>query len=379
MSKTVYILGAGFSMPAGAPSQGGLIKNIFELKKGGNARNKIEIKKWVNDFENFLGNSLCIDRKRMLDVTFEDIFTPLDRCLIDEISFRDMDLKTLDDKREKFYNLIIIALRNSLQNRESPYIEQFAKHLVKLARKRLKDEKNDAVSVISTNWDILLDNSIQNLINNEAKPRNADFSGVVDYCCYISSLDENDSRIKPGLYALGKGRYNVKLLKLHGSMNWLQCPKCQRLFVKFYRFWTGGYVFHKQHCRHCKENFKSSDAPDTKLRTNLIMPTFLKDLNNFQIKLIWQNAGIELSEADQVVFIGYSLPQADFELRQLLSRMIRKDAKIEIVLTDHDDPKNYSDSSKHNSAGFRYGVFFSGRRPKIFYDGVEKYIDDNFK
>ncbi|MHA7609755.1 hypothetical protein ACV0BM_012980 [Elizabethkingia meningoseptica] len=32
MNKTVYILGAGFSMDAGAPSKANLVKAIFELR-----------------------------------------------------------------------------------------------------------------------------------------------------------------------------------------------------------------------------------------------------------------------------------------------------------------------------------------------------------
>lgn len=365
-------------MPAGAPSQAGLVKKIFQLRKNKTEKKKDVIKVWVDDFEKFLTVSLCIDPERIHDVTLEDIFTPLDRCILDEISFRDIDVKSLREKREKFYNLIILALRNSLKNSETEYLNKFAKHLISEAREKLTDEKLDKVAVISTNWDILLDNALQTLIDKEPKPKDVDFSGVVDYCCHISSLDEDEKKIKPGLYALGKGRYNVKLLKLHGSMNWLQCPKCQRLFVKFYRRLTGGYVFHNQHCRHCLKNFKAEETLDAKLRTNLIMPTFLKDLNNFQIKLIWQNAGVELSEADKVVFLGYSLPQADFELRQLLSRMIRKDAKIEVVLTEHDNPENYARNNKYNSAGFRYEVFFSGRKLSIHYDGIEKYLIDNF-
>src|SRR5207248_1446300 len=97
-----------------------------------------------------------------------------------------------------------------------------------------------------------------------------------------------DTRVRSGLWSLGCRGYNVKLLKLHGSMNWLQCPNCQRLFVQF-----GGKQEILEHlgntvCRHCKrfghENY---------LAGSLVMPTFLKDLSNFQIKLVWQNAGVE--------------------------------------------------------------------------------------
>ncbi len=57
--------------------------------------------------------------------------------------------------------------------------------------------------------------------------------------------------------------------------------------------------------------------------------------------------------------------------------MIRKDAKIEAVLVENDNPKNFkdNDSSKYQTAGYRYQNFFSGRDIKIQYDGVDTYIN----
>lgn len=97
------------------------------------------------------------------------------------------------------------------------------------------------------------------------------------------------------------------------------------------------------------------------------MPTFLKDLSNFQIKLIWQNAGVELMEARRLVFLGYSLPYADFEFRQLISRMVHKDAAIHVVLyedtSDPDGPRRYADECN------RYRQFFSRHTNLTFEPG----------
>jgi hypothetical protein len=98
------------------------------------------------------------------------------------------------------------------------------------------------------------------------------------------------------------------------------------------------------------------------------MPTFLKNFSNPQYKLIWQNAGIELSEASRIVFIGYSLPQADFEMRQLLSRMIRDDAKI--IVVDYGDKLN----TKTSETIKRYNVFFGNRKPKFYLKGAKDFI-----
>ena len=101
------------------------------------------------------------------------------------------------------------------------------------------------------------------------------------------------------------------------------------------------------------------------------MPTFLKDLSNFQIKLIWQNAAVELMEARRIVFIGYSLPHADFEFRQLLARMLHKDVSVHVVLyhgTTSEDDHKYRDECN------RYQQFFSGRTLTFEPGGVEAFV-----
>src|SRR5690606_21231247 len=246
--------------------------------------------------------------------------------------------------------------------------------IVDQCKSRIINENNDKISIITTNWDILLDNSLHRVISKDPIPKGHKFSGVVDYCCYISSLDEKDEKVKPGLYAIGKGRYNVKLLKLHGSLNWSQCPKCSRLYVKLYKRFNGAYIFKRHYCRHCEKNYDLNKCKTNRLFTNLITPTFLKNLDNIQNRLVWQNAGIELSEADQLVFVGYSLPQADFEFKQLMSRMLRKDVKIKVYLAENDNHlknKNQTDCSK---AGYRYHNFFSGRKVELHFGGTAEFI-----
>jgi NAD-dependent SIR2 family protein deacetylase len=145
----------------------------------------------------------------------------------------------------------------------------------------------------------------------------------------------------------------VKLLKIHGSMNWLQCSNCQRLFVAFDRKINIPNYIDAKACRHCKQY-----GIDAKLQGALVMPTFLKDLGNFQIKLVWQNAGVELMEARNLIFIGYSLPHADFEFRQLLSRMLHRNVAVHVVLFDDGTPEG---NRRYEEECNRYRQFFSGR------------------
>lgn len=376
-SKTVYILGAGFSMDSGAPSQAKLVKEIYDLKGKFSRTQNEKIDSWLKVFDDFLSNGLNISELEKNYYSLEDVYTPIDKCINENNSFKGYTVQGLIEIRDYINRLIILAIRNAIDknSKAKTNIEKFASHILKSARERLTDEKKDLVSVVTTNWDIMLDNSIFKLLSDEKKGEGEYFKGVVDYCCYISSLDENDHSIKPGLFALGRKGYNVKLLKLHGSLNWMQCPNCQRLYVKFYKKFNGGYVFDKKYCRHCEKNFQLKEDPSIQLGVNLIMPTFLKNLNNIQNKLIWQNSAIEISEASKIVFIGYSLPLADFEFKQMLSRMTRKNVEIEVYLIQDDNPDKYNDNAKFQTAGYRFQNFFSGREYSIHYGGVQEFID----
>jgi NAD-dependent SIR2 family protein deacetylase len=361
--KTVYILGAGFSIEAGAPSQEKLVSKIFEIHEN---EPYVFGDKKIEKFRSFLKTTLNIPENYQKTIPLEDIFTPLDSCIANNISFRNVCVEFLKKSRHLVFELIGLTLQHILRDSNKAYIDIFSKYLVQESKKRLQT-KQDLISIISTNWDILLDNSIYNEIRNQQG------LGVVDYCCYISSYDKHDKTVKPGLEILGKGGFNTKLLKLHGSLNWLQCPKCQRIYVKFNQKIAMNPFdgINKPRCRHCDENFYKTGAHN--LQANLIMPTFLKDLSNPQYKIIWQNAGIELSEAKKIVFIGYSLPQADFEMRQLLSRMVDSRTEIEVV-----DYQNEHYPEIFNNLCKNYEQFF-GRAIKSYNLGTSNYIDTEIR
>lgn len=358
--KTVYVLGAGFSKEAGAPAQAGLIHEIFSL----HAKNiKYFEPRTVEDFKDFLKKNLHIQDELHKDIPLEDVFTPLDRCLIDDVSFRGLNGSEITKVKSNLHYLIARTLDILLKTTQKNYIDEFAEFIVKKAsvRRNHNYRKTDPVSVISMNWDILLDNSLKEALKkyplNNLK--------VVDYCCYISSFEQQDETIKPGLEALGRGGFNVKLLKLHGSLNWLNCSNCKSLYIGFDEKLGLRGIVEGLPCRHCNENYPGENS---RLVSNLVMPTFLKNLTSAQLKLIWQNAGVEFSEASRIVFIGYSLPQADFELRQLMARMVRKDAVIEVVDFGKNSESRIKDLKK------RYDLFFGTRKPNYHLKGASNFI-----
>lgn len=367
VAKTVYIFGAGFSIPAGGPRQDEILAGIWGLPDDSDIGPQKEV------FRKFLRDTLNVDEARVL---LEDIYTPIDRCLADGLSLKNMSKSEMMSLRNTIDYLISLAIQRRLEVGpflDAEYVPRLANHLIERASVRAVKaigaqnksaaKEHDPFSIISLNWDILLDNALNVALLAKDGPVTDDYGpfGVVDYCCYISSLRADDRRIRTGLWTLGCRGYNIKLLKLHGSMNWLQCPNCQQLFMGFDEKHNIVNFTHPQPCRHC-----GKQGNESFLRGSLVMPSFLKDLSNFQVKLIWQNASIELMEARRLVFVGYSLPSADFEFRQLLSRMVHKDAKIEAFLWDK--AGTFSDEKK------RYEDFFSRHDVCVYGGGAVEFV-----
>jgi hypothetical protein len=107
----------------------------------------------------------------------------------------------------------------------------------------------------------------------------------------------------------------LAVFKLHGSLNWLRCELCGSLYVNpkqriiSLAYWSKATVWNT-----CKCNGR--------LREVLIAPSLVRDIRNPHLLSNWIAALAELREASEWIFIGYSLPQEDTEVRALLLRAL---------------------------------------------------------
>ena len=137
-------------MNAGAPSQAALIEEIYTLKKSYTKSSQAKVHSWLDKFDNFVKQTLLITEAEKNYYTLEDIFTPLDRCIAENISFRQHTPKELTDLRDIFNRLIILAVRSAIENskKKQDSITTFAEHIISLCKERLKNEKEDKVAVV---------------------------------------------------------------------------------------------------------------------------------------------------------------------------------------------------------------------------------------
>lgn len=317
-SKTVYVFGAGATKAVGGPTQQELLEDML-------AAERQEAGPWpelqfVRDV--FLRGSAVPG-----SFPLEDAMTLLDRAILDGVSVRGYATRDLMDVRRNIVARIAKVLRIRLERPMDPAIGDFASAVLS-KRASNPDRHYDPLAILTFNWDIVLDHPLY-----EAGLRAGHDIPIVDYCTYTYSLDRHEFSMSPH-HARALGIPNVKLLKLHGSLSWLACPNCNRLFADFRQKITeyafGRITTHRNTCRFCEP------AEDFRLEPVIITPTLMKDFRLIHLRNVWHNAFIELTEASRVVFVGYSLPLADFEARSLFARAIPHDARIEVHL--HKNP-----------------------------------------
>ena len=77
-----------------------------------------------------------------------------------------------------------------------------------------------------------------------------------------------------------------------------------------------------------------------------------------------------------MIFIGYSLPDADYHFRGLLLRAIRPTTRIRVFLGPRSDPTSYSSAAERENLPYnRYRRLF-GDVVEFNYGGFEALVDE---
>lgn len=346
--KCVFFLGAGFSKDAGVPLQSELLPTYLfnQDNDEGGKKEILGFLKEVFSFDYTRPTSIGDNGGQNIYPTLEDVFSLLDNAIMDNEYIGDFDPSELVDIKNHFVSGIASTIDQSIEDPiDCSYIGKFARLLTD---QRIESDADDPFSIITTNWDIVLLNKfrqyhdmiIRGIIKEHSDVKSlSEISksnkidrrkiALLDYCIYNHTLRDDKNHI-PSFKIKSMGYKNIKLLNLHGCPTWLICQKCKRIF---------SHPTYDKHGRYMKDALPYMDgkpAPCPICKTHdkntllpiLIMPTYLKVIQNVHLLDVWQNSAVELQEADSIFFIGYSLPEADYLIRHLSVSNIRKDAEI---------------------------------------------------
>lgn len=154
----------------------------------------------------------------------------------------------------------------------------------KILAERIEVEaREDNLEIITLNWDTLFERKLMetceawNTLHEDRKV-------APDLCFYDYTFEENEQRI-PSTIVKTNGYYNIKLLKLHGTLNWLVCPKCGRVYVDYKRNIAlkelGTLEKEELYCRICTKEMGDGESPQ--LESLIITPTSFKELDNLHL------------------------------------------------------------------------------------------------
>lgn len=173
----------------------------------------------------------------------------------------------------------------------------------------------DRIAIVTTNYDCLYDIPLAQVL--ERKGQKA-----------LETVDFGTTVLSPGSHEYSRPMdARLAVFKLHGSLNWLRCELCGSLYLNpkqriiSLAYWNKATVWNTCRC-------------DGRLREVLVAPSLVRDIRNPHLLANWIAALAELREASEWVFIGYSLPQEDTEVRALLLRALhgRNGRKLRVRL-----------------------------------------------
>jgi hypothetical protein len=354
----VYIVGAGFSMYAGLPLQKDFTEALLEPR----ADEPHSMPPLVQYLRRFVHDAF--DHGETAKARFwpnlEDVFTNIDMAANTGhhlgSKHAPSDLRTT---RRVLLARMIRMLDERYASAESVRGEEWRK----LDRFFNGLDLNQS-AFISINWDTVIERKL------------AELRGVtaVDYGCeaIAASFPKRGNVIEKR--ELPAQETVTHVVKIHGSVNWLYCDNCRDLYwlpMKDEFKVAAQLVGHEEgkhlglaNLENCAK-WRCSDCSEVPLTTRIATFSYLKALDFPMFEKSWLVAERLLRTAKKWIFIGYSLPAADYEFKHLLKRVQLSRAKPPEFLVITGGPRDATEATYHN-----YQHFFGRgiRRDETFLD-----------
>lgn len=144
----------------------------------------------------------------------------------------------------------------------------------------------------------------------------------------------------------------LKILKLHGSLNWLKCDLCDHVYIN-----PKGNIIH-QAFRDEIDDRNTCHCNNAPLKSLIVAPSFERDVRDSNLLHIWKTALETLREAEEWIMIGYSLPAEDLAIKSLLVRAKNSRSnplkKEQVTIVQHGNSAKESYSLLFGEDGFSY-------------------------
>jgi hypothetical protein len=333
--KQVYIVGAGFSMYAGLPLQLAFTEALLEPR--GSVSHPMHplithLGKFVHDA---FDHNVSAKAKHWPNL--EDLFTNIDLAAN---TGHHLGASHAPSQLRMTRRVLLARMMYMLNER---YVEAEASKTEDWKKLdsffKALDIKRSAF--ISINWDTVIERRL-------AERRGLD---NFDYRCgAIAARFRNKGNVI-GERQLQEDDKTMPVVKIHGSVNWLYCDNCRQLywFSPDHAIRVAMQLITPDEAGKLKmtktegcAKWRCLNCTTVPLTTRIATFSFLKALDFPMFEKSWLSAERLLRGADKWVFIGYSLPAADYEFKHLLKRvqLSRKTPPKFVVITGGSDCHN---------------------------------------
>ncbi len=199
--------------------------------------------------------------------------------------------------REAFFSLLAATMKLRLSETSTAYDRQI---------NYLTASPNS--TIITTNYDIEIERALST--REKGRLTELDYLRQIAFC-----VDSNPFEFRPE---------RRLLLKLHGSIDWLYCPKCQKL--THLREYKPDFDFVNNYGNH----HRATDPHGCLGKTSflLVPPTWNKAANHEPLNHVWREAAKRIGEATHIAILGYSFPSTDQFMEHLFSVALHKNRTL---------------------------------------------------
>lgn len=315
----VFVLGAGASRPDGVPLQRDILPAIISGE-----HKEIENSDIGSIVVDFIKDNFEFNLSERYYPNLEAVFGFLD-YFIQQNESLNAKYSLVKLREIKEYLIKVIHYIVNLQtDKSSHYYHEFWKSAVKHVPNS---------SVITLNYDTLLEQAFEIMYKENC---------LIDYCIplmnyeIIPGVTQFNYWVNPRVPVKVEEHINpisFKIMKLHGSLNWKYCNCCNQTLltpwdrkIELNKGKFLGYTYPD------KQEYEFSCPIDkTEFQTLIMPPSYLKTLHHPIISLLLSEAAREIRATKKIVFIGYSLSDADLHIKALFKKQINPEIEVVVV------------------------------------------------
>jgi NAD-dependent SIR2 family protein deacetylase len=315
----VFVFGAGASHPDGVPLQKDILPMILSEQQ-----EEIQDSKIGRAVIEFINDNFKYDNKTRQFPQLEAVFGFLDYFIQQNESLNSKYTHNEIVEIKEYLIKLIHYIVNLSTHKSSKYYHLFWNAV---------DKFNKNISILTLNYDTLLEQAFDFLFKK---------SGYIDYCIHLMNYDKLKelkafnfwiNPREPVSVSNNEDPLPIKIIKLHGSLNWKYCNCCnQTLLTPWDRtidLQRGKFLGYKYPDNEKYEYVCPLDG--TEFQTLIMPPSYLKSLNQPVLSQLFSEASREIRDAQKIVFVGYSLSDADVHIKALFRKQLRKNTEIIVV------------------------------------------------